>query len=557
MMFSPFESLESRCLFAAALPDDYAQYMVELINRARANPTAEAARYQINLEEGLTGTQFISTTPKQPLAFNPSLEAAAQGQADFDLHDTTLQTFSHAGPGGNTPDDRAIAAGFPLPAGASLTQENAAINLFNALGDLTTLVTQQHQAYFVDTANADGGRGHRIQMLVDQEKEVGASILTGSYNYTPTGSNVTTTYQGIVSVIDFGYNNTVPYLTGVAYNDNVIQDQFYTPGEGLAGVNVLAVRTSDGKQFSTQTFSTGGYTLALEPGTYNIYGFGAGLGGFVSYGNVSVGNLNVEEDFQPQQVSSANLPFTLLANGTLFVNGTSGADAIGITRSGNTYTVTRGGSSPQTPATFSASQVTSIQVDLGDGNDSFTAGADVQAVYVNGGLGNDSISGGPGNDTLTGAAGKDRIDGNAGDDRINGGKGNDIITGGDGVDRLYGDDNNDKLFGQAGVDRLFGGDGNDYLSGGSSNDKIYGEAGDDSIDGDGQDDLLNGGDGNDTINGGTGNDEIVGGAGADDLFGNKGNDTFDSVDGVVDSLDGGAGVNTAQMDANDIHTNIS
>jgi Ca2+-binding RTX toxin-like protein len=557
MKFSLIVSLESRRLFASALPDDYAQYMVQLINRARANPTAEAARYGISLEEGLTGSEFISTTPKQPLAFNPSLEAAAQGQADWDLHDTTLQTFSHSGPGGDTPDQRAVAAGFALPAGASLTQENAAINLYNSLGSLTSLVTQQHQAYFVDTQNADGGRGHRIQMLVDQEKEVGAAILTGPYNYTDPNTHVTTTYQGFVSVIDFGYNNTVPYLTGVAYNDDVIQDQFYTPGEGLAGVNVVAIRTSDGKEFSTQTFSTGGYTLALEPGTYNIYGFGAGLGGFVSYGNVSVGNLNVEEDFQPQQVSDTNLPFTLLANGTLFVNGTAGDDAISITRSGSNYVVTRSGSSPQKPATFSASQVSSIQVDLGDGNDSFTAGPGVQAVYVNGGAGNDSISGGDGNDTLTGAAGKDRIDGNGGDDRINGGKGNDVITGGDGDDRLYGDDGSDKLFGMAGVDRLFGGTGNDYLSGGSSNDKIYGEAGNDSIDGDGQNDLLNGGDGNDTINGGPGNDEIVGGAGNDSLFGNAGNDTFDSVDGLVDTLDGGAGINTASMDANDIHTNIS
>ena len=77
---------------------------------------------------------------------------------------------------------------------------------------------------------------------------------------------MTTTYQAFESVIDFGFHDTVPYLTGVAYNDDVIQDNFYTPGEGLAGVNVLAVRTSDGKTFTTQTSDSGGYTLPLEPG---------------------------------------------------------------------------------------------------------------------------------------------------------------------------------------------------------------------------------------------------------------------------------------------------
>ncbi len=550
------ESLELRRLFASAFPDANAQYMIELFNRARANPTAEAARYGIDLQEGLTAGQVITTTPKQPLAFNPQLSAAALGQAEFDLNNTTLQTFSHFGPGGDTPDQRAVAAGYALPS-PDYTRENAAINLYTSLGSLTSLVAQSEQAYFVDTANADGGRGHRIQMLDDNQKEVGAAVLTGSYNYTPTGSQTTTTYQAFESVIDFGFHDTVPYLTGVAYNDDIIQDNFYTPGEGLAGVNVLAVRTSDGKTFTTQTFGSGGYTLPLEAGTYDVYAYGAGLGGFVHYGSVSVNTLNVEEDFTPAQVSDANLPFTLLTNGTLFINGTTGDDAIGITRSGNTYTVTRTGSSAQTPATFDATTISSIQVNLGDGNDSFTAGPGVQAVYVNGGLGNDSISGGDANDTLTGAAGKDKIDGNAGNDRINGGKGNDIITGGDGVDRLYGDDGNDKIFGQAGVDRLFGGNGNDFLSGGSSNDKIYGEAGDDSIQGDNQNDLLNGGDGNDTIFGDDGNDSIVGGAGSDSLFGNKGNDTFDSADGEIDTLDGGAGINTGNMDPNDVRTSVT
>src|SRR5262245_55336620 len=50
-------------------PTPAEQLMLEVINRARANPTAEAARYSIDLNEGLApGT--ISAAPKRPLAFN-------------------------------------------------------------------------------------------------------------------------------------------------------------------------------------------------------------------------------------------------------------------------------------------------------------------------------------------------------------------------------------------------------------------------------------------------------------------------------------------------------
>jgi len=43
------EPLESRQLFAAVAPNDLEQYMLELLNRARANPAAEAARHGIDL----------------------------------------------------------------------------------------------------------------------------------------------------------------------------------------------------------------------------------------------------------------------------------------------------------------------------------------------------------------------------------------------------------------------------------------------------------------------------------------------------------------------------
>src|SRR5918997_526202 len=55
-----------------AQPTAYEQYFLELVNRARANPGAEASRLGIDLNQGLSaGT--LSNTAKQPLAMNPLL----------------------------------------------------------------------------------------------------------------------------------------------------------------------------------------------------------------------------------------------------------------------------------------------------------------------------------------------------------------------------------------------------------------------------------------------------------------------------------------------------
>src|SRR4051812_26073316 len=84
------------------------QYLIELINRARMNPTAEAKRLGIDLNEGLTPGQ-ISTAAKQPLAFDPDLTESARGHAKWML-DT--DTFSHTGEGGSSPGVRMATAGY-------------------------------------------------------------------------------------------------------------------------------------------------------------------------------------------------------------------------------------------------------------------------------------------------------------------------------------------------------------------------------------------------------------------------------------------------------------
>ena len=73
------EALEERCLLAASTFSASDQFMLELMNRARANPSAEAARQGIALNQGISGSDTISTAAKQPLAPNNLLDNAANG----------------------------------------------------------------------------------------------------------------------------------------------------------------------------------------------------------------------------------------------------------------------------------------------------------------------------------------------------------------------------------------------------------------------------------------------------------------------------------------------
>jgi Ca2+-binding RTX toxin-like protein len=122
-----------------------------------------------------------------------------------------------------------------------------------------------------------------------------------------------------------------------------------------------------------------------------------------------------------------------------------------------------------------------------------------------------TLEGGDGKDTLIGGVGADSLAGNASADSLRGGGGTDILRGHGGNDQLYGESAADRLYGDAGFDLLDGGSSNDRLDGGSDNDTIYGQGGD---------------------------------------------DRFYAKDGTIDQLFGGSGVDSAQLDSNDIIQSI-
>jgi uncharacterized delta-60 repeat protein len=167
------------------------------------------------------------------------------------------------------------------------------------------------------------------------------------------------------------------------------------------------------------------------------------------------------------------------------------------------------------PDTIAITQSNGILTAMVNGTDSLTAQvSDVTSIFVEGGLGNDTIT-----IDLSLTIGASVL-GGAGADSIVGGGGDDTLLGGTGPDTLIGAGGADDIRGGKGLDSLAGGVGNDTLIGGL---------------------------GKDTLNGGGGNDSMAGGAGNDSLIAN---------DGVIDTLNGGIGQDTAHADANDVHINI-
>lgn len=486
--------------------------MVELLNRARTNPNAEAAlhngftdiqgnRFNGQLNEGLaSGT--ISSASKQPLAINPYLTDAARSHSQWMID---VDTYSHTGSGGSNPGQRMSAAGYSNP---TTWGENVAINWSSGTLDPATTVFRQHQNLFTDMTIV--GRGHRLNMMNASFKEVGIGTATGPW--VMNGK----TWNAFVSTQNFAANNNT-YLTGVAYRDHVTVDQFYSVGEGLGGVTVQATRVSDNAVFTTTTWSSGGYSLALPPGTYNIQASGGGLPSTIYYNTVTIGNQNVKRDFvygqtadsdpnpppsTPSEPSNSGTPsnpteptvpdtptvpdvpttprtpdFARLVGRTLVIDGTDGNDQITVYRKNMTYFAIRN----EQFMTFDRNLVDVIAVRAQAGNDRVTIGQGVWATYLEGGDGRDTILGGAGPDTIYGNAQPDSLNGGMGDDLIVGAGGHDLIQGSDGNDQIYGNAGNDTIDAGNGNDRIFGGEGNDRIYGGAGRDILFGDSGIDTL----------------------------------------------------------------------------
>lgn len=267
-------------LSAGVEPTNYDQYLLELINRGRANPTAEASLHGVSLNQGLAaGT--ISTAPKQPLAFHPALIAAARGHSDWMIQ---TDTFSHIGQGGSNAATRMATAGYGT-LGTFGCAENIAWKGTTGTFNRIDYVNDLHRSLFRSAS-------HRVNLMNDSYREFGTGVFSGRFR--DAGIN----YNALMVTENFAFSGSSVFLTGVVYDDGLVSaNQFYTPEEGLGGVTVTATRHSDGQRFSTNTWGSGGYTLPVDAGTYTVTAAGGALTGTLIKNSVSITNRNVKVDF--------------------------------------------------------------------------------------------------------------------------------------------------------------------------------------------------------------------------------------------------------------------
>jgi len=242
-------------LYSIGDPSDEEQYHVELINRARANPTAEGSRLKAATDPQVLGAisyfkvdlnmmaaEFAALPVRPPLAISPKLMTAARGHSQ-DMFNRAFQ--SHTGSGGSTLSSRYAAVGYSA---------GGAENVFSYAANSVHC----HAGFQIDWGDGGTGgmqnpRGHRLS-IHGAYREIGVGVILGSntFNGNTVGQQVVTQNFGSGMVA-----NTA-YVTGVVFHD-LNGNHFYDPGEGLGGVTVQV----EGSAFHAITANSGGYTVPV------------------------------------------------------------------------------------------------------------------------------------------------------------------------------------------------------------------------------------------------------------------------------------------------------
>ncbi len=264
------------------------QYMLELINRFRADPQDELANLVNFSSPGVWDTaksndpsiayalnyfgtsasdlaaQFSSLVAAPPLAWNSALNVSAVSYSNLmvsaDQQSHTLDGLSL--------DQRIQNGGY----GANWLQLGE--NLFAA--GQSPLHT--HAAFVIDWGDGNGSAagygngiqspaGHRDLLLNSGMKEIGIgfqSVSIPGTNTTATGPYVVT--EHLASQFRYDGTNYISdaILTGSVYQDTIVHDAFYEPGEGLAGQHINVYNDATGILVASGfSNSAGGFNITL------------------------------------------------------------------------------------------------------------------------------------------------------------------------------------------------------------------------------------------------------------------------------------------------------
>lgn len=244
---SMFEALEARLVFSFTWTSQEV-YLVELVNRARADPEAEAVRTGVDLTADLTDGELENLVPSEPLALNAALTLASR-QHSQDMSDRNF--FAHENPDGDRAQERSEGNGYDGSAGENI-----------AAGYDT--IDEAHVAW-LDSV------GHRKNVLSLWESfhsyfhydEIGVGFYLPGFGV----SEYHTYYTEV-----FGYSGTVQrtYILGVVYDDND-SDDFYSVGEGRGGVRVDVTDPDTGLLVGSYlTDEAGNYQIEVDGGDYIV-----------------------------------------------------------------------------------------------------------------------------------------------------------------------------------------------------------------------------------------------------------------------------------------------
>ena len=433
----------------------YEQLMLELVNRARMNPLAEAARLGIGLNSNLpVGT--ITAIPKQPLAGNEFLLAAAEGHSQ---HMLDTSQFNHAGIGDGTPTSRMQAAGYTLT-GSWMTGENIAWVGTTGQADMLQMTLDINDNLFRSAL-------HRENILTDGFRELGTGVLPGSF------TSGGTAFNSVMATQNFGLSGSSVFVTGVAINDNlfrsalhrknILTDGFRELGTGVLPGNFTSGGTAFNSVMATQNFGLSGSSVFVtgvainDINNDNFYGIGEGRSGI----SVSVTTAGLAATGISKPAGGFSVATASGAHDITFSGGDLAASvSVTVSPAAQNVKVDLSGADKILSSATTALGAGAINLVLlgaskinGTGNDGDnTIEGNVAGNVLSGGLGNDTLVGGLGRDVLTGGGGNDVFDFNRAGDSIRG-VNRDLITdfrvGEDKFD-LSGIDANTKIAGDQG-----------------------------------------------------------------------------------------------------------
>ena len=337
------ERLENRALLTVMAMTARDQLSLELINRARANPAAEALRQGKDLNADLDpGT--ITTAAKQPLAPHQILYTIA-GEHSQDMLDDDF--FSHTNTEGKGPDDRAADAEY----GHSIGENLAFVGTTGTLDQLAS-VTQMHNDLY-------DSQLHRPNIFDPDYSEIGVSNKFGEYKPGSTG------YDSAFVTQNYGKPNT--YITGVIYTDSDANGM-YSVGEGAVGGTITIL--SNETETAVAVNNVGGYAATVANDSSYIVLYSDGSQTWIVE-DVNVGSENVKVDFE---FNTANLEVDIDFSFSAESVAENGGTATGtVTRGGSTtdpYVVTLSAADPT-----AISVPTSVTIPAGQASTTFTATA--------------------------------------------------------------------------------------------------------------------------------------------------------------------------------------